>query len=64
MGKLIWKGFNKQGEKISFQSFAITGANLRRNSEMNSTEPKDPASGVADEDQPANSLLRPPVPAK
>ena len=39
MGKLIWKGFDKQGENISSQPFAITGANLRQNSERKSLEP-------------------------
>jgi hypothetical protein len=32
MGKLIWKGLNKRADQISSQHFAITGANLRRNS--------------------------------
>ena len=39
MAKNIWKGFDKQGEKISSQPFAITGANLRQNSERKSLEP-------------------------
>ena len=39
MGKNIWKGFDEQGEKISYQSLVITGANLRQNWERKSLEP-------------------------
>lgn len=43
MGKLIWKGFDKQGEKISSRPFAITGANLRKSSGSKSSKtPKKP----------------------
>ncbi len=33
MGKLIYRGFNPNGDLISSQPFAITGANLRKSSD-------------------------------